>query len=306
MRCLVTGASGHLGSCLVHRLLRDGHAVTGLVRRESDLWRLQDVRSQLQLIYGDLATLDSLCGATPEVVFHLAWFGVTSQYRDDPRQIDWNLRGTVQLFRLAQAAGCQCWVGLGSQAEYGLVSGILHEDLPTLPVTLYGAAKLSAGILTRQLCRLASTRYIWIRLLATYGPQDDEQHLVPKVIRQLLDRKRPALTTGEQRWDYLFVEDAAEAIYRAAFTPQVNGVFNLASGDSHRIREIVELIRDQIDPTLPLGFGELREQGQQLQANVNRLKTATGWTPRVTLAHGLQQTITWYRDHPDSAIMRPE
>ena len=55
MRCLVTGASGHLGSYLVRRLLRDGHTVTGLVRRESDLWRLQDVRSQLQLIYGDLA-----------------------------------------------------------------------------------------------------------------------------------------------------------------------------------------------------------------------------------------------------------
>ena len=306
MRCLVTGASGHLGSCLVRRLLRDGHAVTAMVRRESNLWRLQEVRSQLQLIYGDLATLDSLGGATPEVVFHLAWFGVTSQYRDDPRQINWNLRGTIQLLRLAQAAGCRCWVGLGSQAEYGLARGILHEDLPTQPVTLYGAAKLSAGILTRQMCRLAGTRYGWLRLLATYGPQDDEQHLIPKVIRQLLNRERPALTAGEQRWDYLFVEDAAEALCRVAFTPQVDGVFNLGSGEAHQVRRIVEQIRDQIDTRLPLGFGELPEQVQQLEADITRLKTATGWAPRVPLAAGLQQTITWFRDHHNSAIIRSE
>ena len=300
MRCLVTGASGHLGSHLVRRLLRDGHAVTGLVRQESDLWRLQDVRSQLQLIYGDLATLDSLGGATPEVVFHLAWFGVTSPDRDDPRQIDWNLRGTIQLLRLAQAAGCQCWVGLGSQAEYGLASGILHEDLPTQPVTLYGAAKLSAGLLTRQLCRLAGTRYIWLRLLATYGPQDDAQHLIPKVIQQLLDRQQPALTAGEQRWDYLFIEDAAEALCRVAFTPQVDGIFNLGSGEAHQVRKIVERIRDQIDPRLPLNLGALPyrpDQVMHLQTQIDRLRTATGWQPRTALADGLTKTVDWYRSH---------
>ncbi len=306
MRCLVTGASGHLGSYLVRRLLRDGHTVTGMVRRESDLWRLHDVRSQLQLIYGDLATLDSLRGATPEVVFHLAWFGVTSQYHDDPRQIEWNLLGTVRLLKLAQAAGCQCWVGLGSQAEYGLASGILHEDLPTQPVTMYGAAKLSAGLLTRQLCRLAGTRYVWLRLLATYGPHDDAQHLIPKVIQQLLKRQQPALTAGEQRWDYLFVEDAVEALCRVANTPHIDGVFNLASGETHRIREIVELIRDQIDCRLPLGLGELPEQKQQLQADITRLKTATGWTPRVSLPAGVQQTIAWYREHLNSGMVKLE
>ena len=298
MRCLVTGASGHLGSYLVRRLLRDGHTVTGMVRRESDLWRLQDVRSQLQLIYADLATLDSLEGATPEVVFHLAWFGVTSQYRDDPRQIDWNLRGTVQLVRLAQAAGCQCWIGLGSQAEYGLASGILHEDLPTQPVTLYGAAKLSAGILTRQLCRLAGTRYVWLRLLATYGPQDDEHHLIPNVIQQLLNRQQPALTAGEQRWDYLYVDDAAEALCRVAFTPQVDGVFNLGSGEAHQVRNIVEQIRDQIDPHLPLRLGAVPyrpDQVMHLQTQIDRLHTATGWRPRTALVDGLAETVRWYR-----------
>jgi nucleoside-diphosphate-sugar epimerase len=299
MRCLVTGASGHLGSYLVRRLLRDGHEVTGLVRRESDLWRLEDVPSRLQLIYGDLAAVDLMSGeikaAAPDVVFHLAWFGVASPYRDDPRQVDCNLMGTVRLLRRAQEAGCRCWVGLGSQAEYGVCTGILHEDVPTHPVTLYGAVKLSAGLLTRQLCRLGGTRYVWLRLLATYGPKDDERHLIPSVIRQLLAGQRPSLTSGEQRWDYLYVEDGAEALYQAAFTPQVEGVFNLGSGEAHRVRDIVEQIRDMIDPSLPLGFGELPDQPLQLQADIARLKQATGWVPRVTLADGLRRTVEWQR-----------
>jgi len=191
-------------------------------------------------------------------------------------------------------------VGLGSQAEYGLASGILHEDLPTQPVTLYGAAKLSAGLLTRQLCRLAGTRYIWLRLLATYGPQDDAQHLIPKVIQQLLHRQQPALTAGEQRWDYLFVEDAAEALCRVAFTPQVDGVFNLGSGEAHQVRKIVERIRDQIDPRLPLNLGALPyrpDQVMHLQTQIDRLRTATGWQPRTALADGLTKTVDWYRSH---------
>jgi len=142
-------------------------------------------------------------------------------------------------------------------------------------------------------------------LLATYGPKDDIRHLIPTVILKLLASERPALTPGEQRWDYLFVEDAAEAIYRVAVTPNVQGIFNLGSGKAHTVRSIVERIRDLIDPNLPLGFGEIPyrpDQIMHLQADITKLQDATGWSPRVGLDEGLRRTVDWYRKNRERYV----
>ncbi len=312
MQCLITGASGHLGSFLTKRLLRDGWNITALVRPESDLWRLNDVLSQINIIRADLADVSSVASAVaqskPEVVFHLAWQGVTGAFKNDPAQLEVNLTGSLKLFEIVRAAGCKVWLGIGSQAEYGRHEEILNEDTPCQPETEYGAAKLSLGRQTKELCNDAGIRYLWMRLLATYGPMDDERHLIPSVILQLLRRERPRLTGGEQRWDYLYVEDAADAIYRAAVTSNAQGVFNLGSGQSHTIRNILERIRDLIDPGLELGFGEVAyppDQLMRLEASVERLRRATGWTPRVGLDEGLGRTVEWYQGLNSDGLNRP-
>lgn len=302
MRCLITGASGHLGSYLTKRLVDDGAEVFALVRERSDLWRLGSVLSEIEVLRADLANSSSVAGAireaAPEVVVHLAWHGVTSEYRNAREQISLNLSGSLELFHTAQSAGCGCWIGVGSQAEYGPYTGVLKEDLPTWPETAYGLAKLCTGLVTRKLCELAGMRYVWMRLLATYGPKDDERHLIPRVIKQLLAREVPPLTPGEQLWDYLYVEDAAEAIRLAAINPQAQGIYNLGSGKAYEVRGIVERIRDLIEPSLPLGYGELAyplDQVMHLQADISALRAATGWAPEFELDEGLRRTVDWYR-----------
>jgi UDP-glucose 4-epimerase len=302
MRCLVTGASGHLGSYLTRRLLDCGEEVAVLVRPESDLWRLEGVLERVRLIRADLrdivAASEEIHVLGPDTVFHCAWAGVTSDTRNRADHLVGNVTGGLQLFRIAQAAGCRCWIGIGSQAEYGRQSGILREDLIPHPDTPYGVAKLCVGKLLETLCELSNARYVWLRLLATYGPKDNSQHLIPSVIEKLLARSRPSLTTGEQIWDYLYIEDAVEAIQRAASAPDVRGVYNLASGEAHPVREIVSRLRDMVDPSLPLGFGEIpQDPGAvlSLHADITRLRNATGWVPRTDLESGLRKTLDWHK-----------
>lgn len=302
MRCLVTGASGHLGAALTRRLVEQEGRVAVLVRPQSDLWRLDDVLDRLAVFRADLADLSDVAatirGFAPEVTFHLAWSGVTGHYRNDAEQITRNVSGSLALFELVRSAGCGCWVGVGSQAEYGYANGLLTEEVPPEPVTAYGVAKLCVGLLTRKLCELAGMRYVWLRLLAIYGPRDDERHLIPAVIRQLLARQVPALTPGEQVWDYLYIDDAAEAIAAVAATRAAEGVYNLGSGDARTVRCLIERLRDAIDPALPLGFGEVPyrpDQVMHLQADISRLRTATGWAPRIGLDEGLRRTVEWHR-----------
>jgi UDP-glucose 4-epimerase len=303
MRCLVTGASGHLGSYLTRHLLDRGQEVSALVRPTSDLWRLEGVLDRVRLIRVDLcniqAAAEGIRAQAPETVFHCAWSGVTSDTRNRPEHFVNNVSGALQLFRITQAAGCSCWVGIGSQAEYGNQSEILREDMLPNPDSAYGVAKLHLGKLLQKLCEMSDVRYVWLRLLATYGPKDDAKHLIPSVIEKLLERSRPSLTAGEQAWDYLYVADAAEAIYRAANASDARGVYNLASGESHAVRDIVSRLRDMIDPTLPLGFGEIPYGPGtllNLRADVTRLRAATGWAPQTSLENGLRKTVDWHKN----------
>ncbi len=296
MRCLVTGASGHLGSHLTELLLREGAEVTVFCREESDLWRLKNVLGRVHVLRR--APVSEIKRAAPEAVFHLAWQGVAGDSHDAPEQLTVNVAATLELCQIVIESGCRVFVGLGSQAEYGPHDAVLTEETPARPVTAYGVAKLCAGVMTAKLCELAGVRHAWLRLLATYGPKDDETHLIPAVIRSLLKGERPRLTAGEQTWDYLYVEDAARAVLSVAVNPGARGVFNLGSGRAASVRNIVERLRDLIDPSMELGFGELPYapgQLMRLETSTERLRRATGWEPRVGLDEGLSRTIEWHR-----------
>jgi UDP-glucose 4-epimerase len=302
MRCLVTGASGFLGSSVVRHLLGHGHEVAVLLRPGGTPTRLQDCLHNVRPVYGDLTHPDVLRQAIQQqpidAVVYLSWFGVTAEFRNSPQQISQNLVSTLAIWEAARVAGCKVWIGLGSQAEYGPCKGILREDMFPKPVTAYGVAKLVAGLSTAKMSELAGIRHVWLRLLSAYGPGDDVRHMLPSVILDLLARRKPSLTLGEQVWDYLYLDDTAAAIC-AVLEQEVAGVFNLASGTTATIRNIVEQIRDMIDPSLPIGFGEVPyrdDQVMHLEADITRLTSATSWRPEVSLERGLSQTVEWYRE----------
>jgi nucleoside-diphosphate-sugar epimerase len=277
--------------------------VAVLIRPESDPWRIADVMDRVQIVAGRLsepAALRTLVGGfRPDVVYHLGWFGSAPESRDDPRQLADNVDEAVGLVELAAAAGAATWVGLGSQAEYGPTEAVLDESTPTRPRTRYGAAKLSAGMLSAVKCRQRSLRHIWLRLLTAYGPADHPSYLIPHVILSLLRGRRPALTEGNQPGDFLHVADACAAIRSAALSDACAGTYVLASGEHVPVREVAQRIRDIIDPRLEIGFGDFVSNALPtgLRGNPRALELVTGWRPMIRLEAGLAGSVDWYRQN---------
>ncbi|MGD0207893.1 MAG: NAD(P)-dependent oxidoreductase [Verrucomicrobiota bacterium] len=302
MRYFITGATGFVGSHLTHKLLASGAQVAILVRNPEGARRIRDLLDRVTVIRGELSSIracaDALKSFRPDVVFHLGWSGANSyQHQQNIDQVYLNVDGSLKLVRLTAEAGCKKFIGMGSVIEYGRFDRELHEDLPVKPDNLYGASKFGVGLLSEFLCKSLGMTFAWFRLSWGYGPDDDAARMIPYVIQSLLQRKKPSLTPGKQLWDYLYIDDIVDALRLVANLQRVGGTFNLGCGEPRRIREIVEFVRDQIDPSLQIGFGDIpyREgQAMSLQVNNRRLRDATGWSPKVPLEVGLRKTVQWY------------
>jgi UDP-glucose 4-epimerase len=300
MRIFITGASGFIGSHLLERLAGTNYQLAVLLRPESDRRRIGAWLGGVDIITGDLSHPEEWAGQlaqfAPETVVHLAWSGVVNSARDNPDQTR-NVHDTAELVKISHHAGATSWVGLGSQAEYGPCNERVDETQPANPTTLYGVAKLAAGLMARGLCANLGMRFAWLRLFSAFGPRDDPSWMIPSLIVALKEGRRPALTRCEQLWDYLYAADAGDAILMTALASRAEGFFNLGSGQARPLREIVETIRDLVRPGAALGFGEIAyrpDQVMHLEANTERLQASTGWRPTTTLAEGLRQTVAFY------------
>jgi UDP-glucose 4-epimerase len=293
VKFLVTGAAGFVGAAVVRAALTAGHSVVA-TGRSADPVRLRGVSPTYYAIdLADFAALDAMIDAErPEIVIHTAWEGVSGAARASDVQFA-NVERTCHLVDAAIRVGATKFVGIGSQAEYGRFDCLLSEDFLPNPTTLYGAAKLSAYHLGRQRSVEAGMDFAWLRLIATYGPGDNPNWLIPSLIAQMARGVSPKMTPGTQKWDYLFNDDCADAILATARS-EAQGVFNLCSGEAVAVREIAETIRDLVAPRLDLTFGDVPfgpAQIMHLQGDISRLTAATGWTPRVSLNDGLLRTV---------------
>lgn len=292
---LVTGASGFIGSALVRRL-RDAGAVVHCVSRKPRISESPGVRWW----NADLADPDSLKAvldaAEPETVFHLA--GITSAARGPEKVLPILHANLVTTVNLLVAT-------TGRPVRRLLLAGSLEEPQPDgswpVPSSPYAAAKSGAAMYARMCHALYRTPVVSLRLFMVYGPaQPDVSKLVPYVIRSLLRRESPALSTGMRAVDWVYVDDVVDAFLAAATAENVDGeTFDVGSGQLTTVREIVERLAGIIDAGTSLKFGIVPERAleQVRVADVVRTADRLGWRAQTPLDRGLQQTVDWHRSH---------
>lgn len=298
---VVTGATGMLALALMRKLTEEGYHIYAVTRPGSArVLNIPEI-SNITKIECDLENFDIL----PDLIddkcdefYHFAWDGTYSSARDDMNIQTQNICSAVYAAQAAAKLGCKVFAGAGSQAEYGRKDSIISPNTPTFPETGYGAAKLCAGQMTRIICQKNNVKHIWYRIFSTYGPYDNDHTMIMSVINDLLDGIKPACTAGEQIWDYIYCDDAAEAFYLAAKKGKNGGIYCIGSGVSAPLREYITELKNAAAPEKEIGFGDIPyypKQVMYLCADISSLKNDTGFEPRYSFSQGIAKTVEWAR-----------
>lgn len=300
-RVIITGASGPLGIVLINECIRNNVEVMAIVRPDSRKQGDVPMHPLVHIVKCDICNIRDLINTTDtvyDVCFHLAWTHTSDEGRNNPVLQAENILYTLNVAEFAQRMGCKTFIGAGSQAEYGPQREKIDESTNEKPTSLYGITKLAAGHLVMEYCRQHDMRCNWIRIFAVYGPYENDYILTSYIIRTLLAKEKPILTQSEQIWDYLYCEDAAKALYLVADRANASGIYCLGSGRGQSLATYITMIRDAIDPELPLGIGEkpyADNQIMHLEADITKITTEVGFKPSFSFQEGIEKTIAWYQ-----------
>ena len=292
---IVTGATGCVGSAVVRQAIAQGMSVTCMVHKGSQRVSNLLQSEQVHVIECNLSDYYSLeLEGQYDAFIHLSWEKTYGASRDDADIQTRNIQYTLDAVKLAHRCGCKVFVGAGSQAEYGVQSQNLTPNLPVSPESGYGIAKFAAGKLSAMLCKSLGVRHNWVRILSVYGPNDGENTLISYAIRELKAGRSPELTKCEQIWDYLYADDAGDAILSVAANGVDGKTYPLGSGQGRKLSEYIEEIRQIINPSVKVQYGVkdyYPQQPMHLVADVSELTNDTGWQPRTSFEEGIRSFV---------------
>jgi nucleoside-diphosphate-sugar epimerase len=294
MRVLLLGATGFLGSWCARALSADGHDVDALCRPTSDTWRIGGIAGISVSTAESGAWPREIEEKSPDVLISLDWEGVAGSSRDDEATQRRNVVRFRAVVEAAVRAGVKRFVGVGSQAEYGPVSGSVSEDSPLRPASSYGRGKVDAFRELRRLSQATALTWTWGRVFSVYGPLEGPGWLLPSIAESARNGNHIALTAATKPWSYLYAADAARAIVALAVHPAAVGTYNVGSRLARPLRDSIETFAGVIGATELLDFGARPSPAtlNELRPDVSRLESL-GWREQTELDEGLALTAKW-------------
>ena len=280
MKFFITGASSFIGVELCRYLSDNGHQVIAMSRRENEQLNDIAIKGNLQVLYADMQNLmERAIDVKADVFVHLAWAGALLGQRDNQELQEGNIRFSLECVELSKRMGCQLYVDAGSQAEYGIVSGEISEETPCNPVSAYGKAKLQMYRESCDLTQRLGLKYIHLRILSVYGENDHPNTLIISSLKKLKNNEPIEMRSGGQKWNYVYVKDAARQISELSIHA-VNDcgfkreVYNIASNDTRKLQDFIIAMKEIMGSGSELSFGGYNPE-RDVNLNPDTAKTAS-------------------------------
>ncbi len=305
-RVAITGATGFVGANLALRLLKEGHEVHLLLRKEHSRWRIDPIQDEVNIHILDLSDAEALgsniASIRPDWIFHLAAYGAYSSQSDLHRMTETNLVATANLVDACTRIGFEVFINTGSSSEYGLKNHAPSENELLEPNSVYGVTKAAATHYCRHIAYTRKVSLTTLRLYSVFGLYEEPTRLIPTLIVEGLNGHLPSLVNPSVSRDYIFIHDVLDAYILAASNPAIiaGKIYNIGTGVQTSLREVVDLAC----LTLPIKdkpeWGTMPDRQWDTSiwvADHTSITNDLGWRPRYTLKDGFKLTVDWLKSN---------
>ena len=301
-KVLVTGANGFIGSSLLQYLSDNDVEVFAVIKDNNEKVDHIENLNNVHIICCEMDSIEKL----PELIddcdidtcIHLAWAGsfggLRADYSLQLKNIDYAMRTVNTIYKMR----IKRFVCAGTLAEKDVINYHSTEGATPNPVSMYGIAKITTHFMTKTECTKLGIEHTWCYLSNTYGVGNTTNNFVNMACKKLLNNERAAFTSGEQCYDFVYITDTVRAIAAVAEKGKTNCSYYLGSGQARPLREYITLIRDAIDPSIPLHLGEIPFNGNALPEDAydtTSLVKDTGFYPQISFEEGIKKTVSWLK-----------
>lgn len=295
-RVLITGASGFIGRAVVRRLAM-----------EPDLSVYAVVSGRREVCLGNSITIvkaDLLCPEQviklisrikPDVCVHLAWeLPGNDAFQHSPSNLNWLQASLLLLQQFAEVGGNR-FIFAGSSSEYGAFGMKPCSSSGGKASSLYGICKRAFTETAQVFSEDQRIEFACARYFSIYGEYDVRPaRAIPYAIQRILGGEKIVCKSPNSVWDYLYVEDAANATVKVVQST-LTGPINIASGIPRSMSEVFQTIANLCGRPELVECCNEGKSGEILVANTDRLRHEVGFQPSFCFEEGLRRTICWWK-----------
>lgn len=274
---LVTGASGFIGQALCQSLHQHDHEIIALSSRDGHIAdprvfsRIEEARH----------------------VFHLAGRTfVPDSWKDPLEFLNINVLGTTNVLEFCRAQGAS--LTFVSAYLYGVPERLpIPEACVPRPNNPYALSKY----LAEQVCEFYAIHYgmdiTVVRPFNIFGLGQKSHFLIPQIVSQVEKHQTIRVKDLAPRRDYIYIDDIVDALIKTLDAPGGYNVFNIGSGSSLSVQEIIAVIQSVAGTELPvISDGEVRSNEiDDVYADVRKAHSILNWIPSTTFKQGIERMI---------------
>lgn len=303
---LVTGGAGFIGSCITEKLLLSGSKVIVLDNFSSGKKENINFKDKnLEIVKADILNsrlLEKITKGTDYILHQAALTSVPQSVKSPMSYQKVNVEGTLKILKAAVKNKVKRVVIASSSSVYGNAKKYPQkETYEPKPISPYAASKLSAEIYCKMFTKCYGLETVCLRYFNVFGPKqslDNEYAMaIPKFITSLLESKpTPIYGNGKQSRDFIYVDNIVKANLLAITNNKVSGeTFNVGSGSPVTILGLSQLLQKILNkPIKPIFLKPRSGDAKKTEADISKIKKATGFHPKPELEEGLKKTIKYY------------
>lgn len=302
-KIIVTGANGFLGRHLIKGLLHENVEIFAIVRNLIISDEFIDPRNKINWIVGDLYHEPELIakkmkGERFDCCFHLAWTGVATSKKNDYDEQIKNIEIGMNVLAICKEVNCVKIIFPGSTNEYLYYGKPLNENAVPSPNNTYGAVKIALRYLGGDYANKNNIEFIYTIIAGIYAADRRDNNVIFYTIDKLLRGEKTFLTECKQLWDYIYVDDVVDALIAVGERGRGGAVYAIGHGDNWELSNYIRIIHEKINPSLPLGIGEIPYTSDKLPCScidLTNLENDTGFKPKVEFEEGITKVINKMR-----------